>query len=134
MRLALLTLALLTLATTAHAQATKEVRIQCPTCNAEGVIGYVVSVGVTDGGPYDLRSRTFPVLPPDANGIIELPGVWDGLGPGTYHSVVSAHNLDTPSPLSNERVFVVPQPPVQLGNESALWALLALRGRRRSWK
>jgi hypothetical protein len=104
------------------------IRLKCPTCTADGVIGYTVRLGNQAGGPWTLRSQVYPITPPDEDGIISLPFDATGLPPGVYFDIAEAFNLDATSPPSNERTIIIPTPPVQLLNTSAIAALLWMRG------
>ncbi len=104
------------------------IRIQCATCDAQGVVGYTVRMGTTSGGPWDVRSQTYPVMPPDTDGWIYLPFSIEGLPPGVYYDVIEVHNPDATSPPSEERTIEIPNAPVQWLGNAALGALLWLRG------
>ena len=105
-----------------------KIRLECPTCTADGVVGYTIRLGDKAGGPWTTRVQTYPIVPPDEDGIVTLPFNSFGLAPGTYYDVIEAFNLDSPSPPSNERILIIPAPPLQLLNTSAVVALLWLRG------
>ena len=121
-------LALLAILFLSSASQANEITIQlkCPKCAAEGIVGYTVKLGITQGGPWDLLTRTYPIIPPDSNGVVTLPLNAD-LPPGTYYDIIEAYNLDTQSPPSNERTIIVPSPVEQL-LPTALTALLWMRG------
>ena len=129
MRYLALLLASLFLASATQAIAIdKELQWTHATAIADGVTMFNIHIGSAPG-TYDLQHISLAIedVPPDSAGIyrhtVDLPEV-DG---AKYYVVVDAQNIEFVSPPSNERKFIVPAAPVQLGIAASLATLFYLR-------
>jgi len=123
MRIALLASLLCLVSSLASANSVS-IQWRCPTCAADGVIGYNVRLGTTPGGPYPI-TQTYGAVQPAPDGIVTVPFSLQGLPPGKYYDVIEAFNLDTTSPPSPvEREIIVPEPVEQLLPSAMALALL----------
>jgi hypothetical protein len=87
----------------------KTFTISDPNAVAQGVTGFTIEYGTTEGGPYPnvFQVPAAEVSADEASGTITGP-IPTGLAPGTYYAVAYATNATGKGPVSNEVGFSVP--------------------------